>query len=55
MGCYGSTDGTNGSGTGRNNRRGAQNGDRHISNANYLPNPKIEKIVENQFVGEGIK
>jgi hypothetical protein len=55
MGCYGSTDGSNGSGSGRNSRRGAQNGDRPRSNANYLPNPKIEKIIDNQFIGDGIK
>mmetsp|Transcript_4141 Transcript_4141/g.5048 ORF Transcript_4141/g.5048 Transcript_4141/m.5048 type:complete len:227 (+) Transcript_4141:38-718(+) len=48
MGCFGSSDGASGS-------RREPAATRPRGNANYLPNPKIEKIIENQFVGEGIK
>ena len=48
MGWYGSTDGAGGS----SGRRPHQ---RNNTNANYIPNPRIEKIIENEFVGSGIK
>lgn len=54
MGWYGSSENT--SNTTRNNRRGASNtNQRQRSGGNYLPNPRIEKIIEGSFVGEGVK
>lgn len=54
MGWYGSTDGgANNGGRNRTNRNA--NATRSRSNANYLPNPRIEKVLEGQTTGKGIK
>ena len=53
MGCYGSTDGANGNSSTRN--RGGPGNTRGRGNANYLPNPRIEKVLENKYVGKGVK
>ena len=55
MGWYGSSESGNGNNTRRDRRPGENPTSRSRSGGNYLPNPRIEKIIEGQFIGEGIK
>ena len=55
MGWYGSSEGGNNNNNTRSRGRGSQAPQRNRGGGNYLPNPRIEKIIEGQFVGEGIK
>ena len=55
MGWYGSSEGGSSNNNRENRPRNNNQGQRHRSGGNYLPNPRIEKIIEGQFVGEGVK
>ena len=56
MGWYGSSESGNANSNGRTNQnRQTNNAGRGRGGGNYLPNPRIEKIIEGKYTGEGVK